>query len=166
MICILEDVKIVGTARSSIHSSTAIFWIHENVVADISSLSMTTSADDNSPNVVIAEGIASFSKCRFSAEDGYCVLVHGMLNAFNDCEFESRGPGVFHFKIPKERFDESVVINGCDLRYVYNGFEWAFFEDQEFEKENGEKKFVAQVERDNSVTEFEDGSEDGYEDCG
>ena len=32
--------------------------------------------------------------------------------------------------------------------------------------ENGEKKFVAQVERDNSVTEIEDGSEDGYEDCG
>ena len=163
MISIWEDVKIVGTARSSIHSTTASFWIQENVVADFSSLSITTSDHGYSPNIVNQEGIASFSKCRFDAQGGYCVLMHGKLNSFVDCTFVNRGIGVFHFNLPKHRFDESVVIYGCNLNFVVgNALEWAFFEDQEFESENGEKIFVAQVERDNNVAELYANAEDGY----
>ena len=161
-IAIYNDVKIVGTKKGSITSSTACFWVGKKVLCEMEGLNLTTSThgEDMSPCLVL-NGFCSLTRCSVTSDGGgYAALVHGRFNAFDDCDVSSSvGCGAFHVNLTK--FPEGLRIKGCRIRHACSS-EWAFHDVDP----PGLHAFNLNAHRDNEIIEEEYEGYNDFEGCG
>ena len=159
-ILIYNDVKIVGTDRCCITSTTACFWVCKNALVEMHQLDLETNSVV-SPTLVLC-GFSKLVGCEVNnTGSGYGVLLHGQRNELVDCAVRSNSECV-HVKCPCPLSVDAVILEGCDLIYGPQGLDWAIIDECHTVAEAN--AWVMESELSNDIEQEDDDDEDDDED--
>ena len=163
---LLNDVKIIGTLRSSIHSDNAIFWNRDDSVVDISGLDMrvVNQHNENCSPVLVMQGYWNVTDCKlYDSSGGYVVLHHDKYGDMTNCTLESAHGGyIVHVNAPNL---DHINFRGCT--FIRNDYAEDFFMDGTNTPQE-HKHFKDRMRSKNSGNIFEvnDDEDYGWADCG